>query len=540
MKKNALISREDIPRVLVILGICAFLIAMVWCFPVTGDDWGKLAAGRESLNSPGEFFSAMHSRWSKTNGRILGNILGVYGVNFPVFDIIFRSGVILGIILTLTKLTGKISASYTALVAVVCFAIPKLMFRQTYAWHSGFYNYVVPVLFILLYFYIIRELFLGERITSTPQTCIAAAVCGVCSQLFMENITLYVFLMSAFTVTFYRVRHKRFSAVTLSYFAGAIAGAIAMFSSPVYRRVVSGGDAYRTMSFSLSALFDTAKDNFETVSDNMLGKNLLLSTVLCVCCLALWLIKPEKQTGKKGGRASRTTSEARDFPLLRTSSIFVLAAAPAYFFITSDDFTLDTRYGDDIFYLWFSVMVNALLLAAVIYTVVCNVKDGRVKFLSLFLLCSSVAVAAPLLVVTPIGPRCFYISYIFLLGCVLTLAPEIIKSLGLIHKITPKLVAVPVAAVCVAVAFFYLNMFTQVHAVEIERAKYISSCVDKGMKEIEYPALPYWRYLHDEPNEEKMKSYFAPDSDIEFRDIGYGNWSRFNYKTYRIEAGLTK
>ena len=136
--------------------IILFVILVVICFmfPYTHDDWPW--SGAEGLNRLKNLFDGYNGRWA-------GNILVMILTRFRIFRAIFIASILLGIIYFIKKLT-KTTETGTLLSIFLLLCMPISMLAQAIAWTSGFANYVPPVLLILIYIYLNRNIFYKERL----------------------------------------------------------------------------------------------------------------------------------------------------------------------------------------------------------------------------------------------------------------------------------------------------------------------------------------------------------------------------------------
>ena len=437
--------------------LLAAVLWLCWLFPLTGDDWYREELGR-SIHSVGGLIEQVAIRWNGSNARILGNVLAYSAACRPVLRALLRGGILYGLMLVCWKLSGLKGWGGLLAVSAAVLALPRLMFREVYPWAAGFFNYVPPVLTVLAALYLMRGTLEGREVPDGVGRCAALFWLGLCGQLFMETNTLYALLAGAALLILDWARRKRPSLPIALFLLGAIGGAVLLFSSPAYRG--GAGGSYRSaLSGGLAALLKRAEKNLPTVLEQMLTHcPLLYGGLAAVGLLHLgWGRGPVWLRAAAGG-------------VLTAGAVFFAAAQY-------------TAFAPG---LWLTLAVFLLFaLAAVGMILLSGVKAVRVP--ALFLALSAGASAAPLLAVSPIGPRCLYLPYILLLLALLRLAAGLEPPARLLKT------AGPIAA---AAAFaFYLVLFVPIHETEQRRYAMLEEALAAGVSEVTVPALPHGEYL---------------------------------------------
>lgn len=433
-----------------VLGLCAL-------FPLTGDDWFREALGAV-IHSPADLAREVFVRWNRGNARILGNVLAYSAACRPVLRALLRGGILYGLMLVCWKLSGLKGWGGLLAVSAAVLALPRLMFREVYPWAAGFFNYVPPVLTVLAALYLMRGTLEGREVPDGVGRCAALFWLGLCGQLFMETNTLYALLAGAALLILDWARRKRPSLPIALFLLGAIVGAVLLFSSPAYRG--GAGGSYRSaLSGGLAALLKRAEKNLPTVLEQMLTHcPLLYGGLTAVGLLHLgWGRGPVWLRAATGG-------------VLTAGTVFFAAAQY-------------TAFAPG---LWLTLAVFLLFALAVVGMILLSsVKAVRVPVL--FLVLSAGASAAPLLAVSPIGPRCLYLPYMLLL----------LALLWLIAGLEPPAHLLKTAgSIAAAAAFaFYLVLFVPIHETEQRRYAMLEEALAAGVSEVTVPALPHGDYL---------------------------------------------
>lgn len=108
--------------------------------------------------------------------------------------------------------------------------VPKSLFRQVYNWGSAFCNYVPPIFIFFFILYHIQNIFYEETNIEKDWKWNGILFFLTCmGQLFMENFTIYVVMISIFMNGYYYYRTKKISKTLFVILLGSIVGALIMF-----------------------------------------------------------------------------------------------------------------------------------------------------------------------------------------------------------------------------------------------------------------------------------------------------------------------
>lgn len=504
MNKGKKLSRRHIFVSGMLLAFLGALFVIAYNFPLVGDDFYGID---DYITSVRSFVEWAVWHWENTNGRILGNTTVLLVMHSKFWRAFVRAFIIWIIMILVYQNSRFRSKAGYFLAYIYVLAIPAAIFSETYSWAFGFFNYVPPVVLILVYLLFVQKEFKERNVKWRGIQIIFAFLLGVCSQLFMENITIYVLVMSI-GINIFQIRtFKKVSGITLFHTLGAVGGAVLMFSSPVYRAVAVGTDTYRETPQGVMGLIQAARGNWYEISEYTIrGNILLLIMALLVCVWVLYRNGVEKD---------------RKSCILKNAISSILSGTTAYFFIVDL-----LGWGDKIesytaFFL-LDVLMFVLFIVNVLATVILYVKDKELKNRSLFFLISAFVLVGPLLFVSPIGPRCFYASYIFTVLAFFNIVAYIIEQ----EHWSLKRILAPVCVLTVCVTAYYMYVFVNIGDVEKERDAYIVERMQAGDTVIMVPEFPYSDYLHD-PHGWKigLKFYYEKQEDIEFCFIPYSEWT---------------
>lgn len=483
-------------------GFLLVLFGLAYKFPIVGDDW---YATRVHIKSLEELIENGANHWNNVNGRWLGHIAVIMSMQYKPVCAVVRAAIICLIMVFAYKNSGFKAKEGYLIIFLYILAIPKEIFSETYSWAAGFFNYVPPVLLILIYLYLIKNEFKQKAEKYLIFRVCFSFLIGMCSQLFVENITVYVVIFSVVVTISYFIRFKRISMTALAHTLGSIAGTFIMFLSPVYRTVAEGTDTYRTAPQGITGMIQTIRGNWSEISKySVRGNVLLIFTVSAVCIYLLY----------------RENAQVKRLVRLRTINSCVIAGATAYF-LSSIFLKWDEKIELYTAFFCLDVFIILLFAISVLTTIIFFVQNEEKKRTCLFYLFSAFVLVGPLLIVTPIGPRCFYGSYIFTVIAFLNIMSYIIdREQWELKKVFP---AFCVLSFCVTV--YYMYIFSNISEVEKERDVYISEQMQKGASVIVLPEFPYSDYLH-EPHGWKigLKYYYEKMGDIEFDYVPYSDW----------------
>lgn len=488
--------------ILLIFWIMLFMIA--YNFPLVGDDFYGID---DRITSVSSFIEWAVWHWENTNGRILGNTTVLLVMQSKFWRAFVRASIIWLIMILVYQNSRIRSKAGYFLVYIYVLAIPAAIFSETYARAFGFFNYVPPVMLTLFYLYMVQKEFFEEQAKLRGIKAVGAFLLGMCTQLFMENITIYVLIMTIWINICQIRKFKKVSPVFLSHAIGAAVGTVMMFSSPVYRAVAAGSDTYREAPEGIAGFFHAACENWYQISEySIRGNTLLLILVLLVC---VWLLC---RKGRGNGRKS---------DIFKTMIACSLAGTTAYFMI-ADLLEWDEKIRLYKSFFLLDVLMLILFIASVLLTIVLYVEEKEYRYRSLFFLISSFVLTGPLLFVTPVGPRCFYASYIFTALAFFNIVAYIIEQ----EHWELKRAAAPACVLAACVTAYYMYIFFNIGDVEQERDAYIAGRMQEGDTSIMVPEFPYSDYLHD-PHGWKigLKFYYEKPEDIEFCFVPYSEWT---------------
>lgn len=451
-----------VPRweaVLLAVGFIAFVV-LAWFFPRSGDDWSWAVEGRARL---GDFFAGY-------NGRYAGDLLIMALMTSRLLAVVVVGAIVCVTIFLALHLSRNRTPLGYALLGFLYLAMPIAVWRQSVVWLSGFANYATGALVVLIFWWLAQAESCGRLSRVTKPRLAAVVLAAIVGQLFMEHVTLCLLFLSVGVTVLFRVLNGRFPPYLSAWASGAVVGTIVMFSNSAYRHAASGGSAYQSTSSSFHDVLIKATDYIPT---NVIVLNTAMNAVIFAAAMTIALAKRH---------------ESRSWWLLA-------AAASGYWALT-----LMLRHVDQ----YRSVLdgTNSFALVAALLAVAVLLLASRMIAPSdpigasviAFGLVAVTFLSGPLMVVNPLGPRCFYPSYIVLLAITSVLGRAAIEAAPAVARtvVTPALMA-GTAVLGVALLMVYVDIS---HAVD-HRVHRVRVAADRGREQVTLKPLPHSDRVHD-------------------------------------------
>ncbi|MBR6316329.1 MAG: hypothetical protein IKR58_04950 [Lachnospiraceae bacterium] len=429
-----------------------------WLFPFTLDDW---------------YWGTVHYVFpAPDNGRYAGHLVSLILTRSRTVRMLAVAAAMTGIVYCIERMVKRPAAFVIASSSLLL--LPKDVFRQAVAWASGFSNYTAPVpLFLLFGLYIMEHPGGYNRRKAVPMLLL---LLGFINSLFVEHYTVFNIALSVGLLVFYACK-QTVRTDYIGYCAGSILGAMLMFSNSVYQKVLNHTDTYRAIAYG--GFFRRIWENYGKYifRDGYLG-NWFLNAVMLFSCLLLLRQIP----GEKPGRLQKGVLGAS------LAGMYVFTALSVLSFLYYD--YLNPFPKDD--QIFWGILSLLALLCTVAASLILAFAEGPDWF-SVILWAAFFALIAPLLIVYPIGGRCFLGSYVILIIIVCHLAGRIsLPSWG--AKV--KKYALVCSAVAITVLFArYYYIFGWNYTVEIRRVEQARAEAEKGRKAVVISRLPYEDYL---------------------------------------------
>ena len=470
MNKNILKN----PRFYISILLLLFFFFFAMQVPYSHDDWqwGSQAGWNLLLNG-----------FANYNGRYLGNLFEILITRSVLAkNIILAIGILL-VILSVYKLVIKESKTkdktvLLLLTSILCLAVPRTLFRETYSWIAAFINFIPPVILMVLYLIIINHIFDDNKLHKDKLSCsiwltLLMIPLGISTQLFSEHTTVYTVALAGFIVFYTFMKYKRFSALQVSYLFSTMVGAFIMFSNGAYFNAANNTDGYKKISFSIASIIDLYVNQ---MSDNLFLNNYLLNTLLAILCIMIIL------------RYVKNTYNSADLVVCNIQ-VFILASYAIYG-LCNKIYPAWSIFTDLEKTSYFNALYSLIFFACVLSVILLFIRGNGLKMKMFMIYGSSLALAMPLIIANPIGARCFFASYIFMVITVLELLIYVLND----SNFELSLITGVMASVLVMICVFYGSIFIDVGISEKWRVKNINSAVNNGDKYIPLHRLPYEDY----------------------------------------------
>lgn len=484
--------------IFVYIAFAFFYFWMAAQIPYTHDDWdwGIDIGLRQFLHAT-------------VNSRYIGNLFVIIMTRSELLKILIMGSTCFFIPYSLSSLAAKElnsdRASSRTFLFIVCnclmFTMNQILWRQTYGWVSGFSNFAISSLFLICW---IKEIFIiVDRSTVYEKDSLSTAVfyfvVCICGQLFIENITIFNFLLSAALVVVHLLKYKRIPGRILSMFAGSFIGLIVMFSSSIYSTLLQDGtaiDNYRQIPIlSRGGIFDIFYRTFKSIL--LLGIRLYsLNYILFIVILLLFIIYLIKLLRTKKEKIYKS------FLLINIALIF------AFFFCWINDKVCSQH---SMLMHCFDFLLSFVYFCIILIQTI-KLFDNKTKNLLISLWISAPLVILPLVATTETGHRLFFTSNIFIVLFSLVLTVSLINNMSKQEYVVIKGLFICFAAVLLC---FYINIYAKIGEMNRTRMKIIDETLQKSEAAVILPAFPYADYLHyPNPNESYRVEYFKAFYDI--------------------------
>ncbi len=221
----------------------AFWGIFYYFLPFAGDDWAwGCDIGIDRLKNAFDGY----------NGRYVGNLLIILITRSLAARVVLCTLIMFLLIFVLSKIfdglsnTKKSPANYTiAFLSVLILVLPNQIafgelqpfqiFGSTIGWLSGFTNYVVPSVLILIYYY-----FATTKGFESKRVYAFLIFDGISACLCVEHYTLFCLIFS-FSVIAYRFYfYKKICRKSVFFLLGSSVGALIMFLNSSYRSMQEG------------------------------------------------------------------------------------------------------------------------------------------------------------------------------------------------------------------------------------------------------------------------------------------------------------
>ena len=460
-------------KVYIIFFICFFLISLL--FPYSGDDW-VWGTYSFDLNTISKLSYDL-----ELNGRYIGNLFAI---------LLTRNTIVRGIIMSLTltlllQIINKFTKGKKYLDIILLFIIPACIFKQVIPWSAGFANYMISILIL----FNILDILINNKekhISLIFLLCFAGS-------LFLENITIFILLLTLFMNVKYYIKNKKVNKLYLVAFLGSLLGTFIMFIHPSYIRNLNGGNYVRYVGKRKNIIIYNYFYNFTLYGINA---NYLIFALLEILLFVYSFIN-DHLDGKNMG-------------LFGISYLMLL-----YILLTESIPSLYEK-------VYLNGVISTLYLIFLLLILYRLFGKNNNYYYIWYILLICIIITGPLLIVSAIGPRNFFIVSLLVGMLTIRLYNDLFRESKIINKIV----------LCCIILFtiYYVFVFMSIHKVYIEREKYIYD--NRCMNTIYVPRLPHRKYVWWVDFDDNLGDYFPNyykkyrnlDSRIKFVFEDYDSW----------------
>lgn len=448
-------------------------------FIPSGDDWGHMA---EDVHSVTSALKNMKKDWVHINGRVLGNLSAKLFTFLP-WRYILKLLMIVLLSVGFVKLVKDSSGTAPLLLIAGILMLPMDIFREVWVWNAGFYNYIPP-LTLLLWLYVGFYRKPGKYIWQREITMglLAGSAC-----LFMENITIFVFALSLFSLYQCTQKNKGTFYASWGMTVGAWIGTGIMFLSPAYQKVISGTDNYRSIGGGYESILEQLAKNWPIFKEYLIALQVFL--YLPTVALFLYLLFT-----RKGGRSTR--------------KLIALGIIQILLIVQIQNSGIETNFLAMI--MIFLAYYGSLIVQGIL------MLEGRNRHLHTFSILTIVISMGPLLFLSPVGARNFFLPVPFHLISIFLL----FKAICFPKKNTVRVPVIALLVLVIMVQFVALiPIYAANHEVFLAQRIVAEQAVQKKEESCLLPSFPYPEAIHHAEDLYKMGSIYFREKpgDIVFR-----------------------
>lgn len=434
-------------------------LILQYYYPMTSDDL-YFRYGVEISNKNDLFNYVLHFG----NGRYLGNSSVLILVRCHWLRALSKAVIMTAIYGELIYLLDLKNELQIAFAGILMLLLSVKMYAQVYVWTAGFQNYIVP---IFLYLTAIlcwkkckeakengRKILLGAMIFLTAAP----------AQLFSENCTLFFAIASVGIGAVEVWKNKKIRKSTIILVVGSILGAGIMTAGPMLLKGDMGGQSnYRKVPRTLEAVFETIYQNGALAGRYLLGCTGLWSIMAILDCISLERLHQDKN---------------RVWTQLRVVAGCGLAGFSVIHLIAMDEIVRPDL--PKVYFFLFLVEMGYMIGHSWNYF---KIGKGDAAILT----GAGIFTVLPLLVVTPVSARVFYLTWFIWLMAVL-------KSIS-VEGLKRSLVAIRMLMLGMSAGLIIIAL--EWNAVDTVRMTYVNRLMRENPKResIVLPELPNSRLL---------------------------------------------
>ena len=480
--------------------VALFVFLLSFLFPYSGDDW-TWRLENLSIDKIIEF-----SKNINLNGRYFGNIIVIFLTKSKLLR-----GIIISIIISsIFKIINNKFKIHYIYIIILFLLIPLDILRQSIVWTSGFANYGLSTLVLLIILCGYQKLWNNNKFK--VNYAILMFLISFLGSLIIENMTIFMILFALFINVISIIKYKKINVNYVISFFGTLSGSIIMFTHPVYLNVFNGKDTYRTMTTTSESFFYRIFDNYVNVIKVFALDKVILLFILMLLIMFAYFFKNKK----------KITNNNLITGLFIYEYVYVLYIVIKRF---NPNWQIFLKYTS-----FFEILMSLLfiLLFVILVLMIYKKKDYNLYFI----IACIFGLLAPLFVVTPIGARNFFMIYTL----EIILLFELYKVSNLILNLEYFEKIVKIATI--TLLLYYVNVYSYITLVNYRRYEYIKQSISKGQTNIVVPELPYNEYVwcpdFNDYRAEDIKNLLKIPHEVTFVFTDYDDW-KSNYYNNKEE-----
>ena len=400
----------------------------------------------------------------KYNGRYIANLLTIPLCSNVLLRMIYKSVIILGIVLLIRTLFS-INSFAVNLVLILLILVPgKPIYADTYTWTAAFGGYVPPVLLLLISMILLNKIMNSSSEKYNMLMVAALFFVNLLMQLFAENSSVVHLFIYGCIVIYYSL-HKKEKNVPGLWVAsiGLLIGSIIMFCGPVVLKTADlSDDAYYGVAF----LHPTTLIKF------VIG-NLYTVIYKFSECWILWLLISIPLLILQNQKVQSISVKEK-------LGTVILIAWPIWGLGTNlmfEDWIIPSSLSRNIIMIFLG-MGYIITVGIILY----NLFGWRIES---YLFALGIISLIPLLFVSPIGGRTFYLTYVIWTCLAVCLNDKLNLKGGLLEKNS-----VIITSFLGMIMLSLVMQFCNIHYGVIVRDQYVQEQISKGNYNITVPYLP--------------------------------------------------
>ena len=448
------------------------------------------------------------------NGRYFTNIITFFCCHCAPVRVIVYTVSLTGLFAAIAFLIGgnyKFKWLPFALAVLIMIFAQRPFLLQIINWTCGFTNYVISLLFTLIYFNYTKPVFDRTKPGGGIVKAVVFLVVGFLGALCIENMTIYNILFGIFVIVFSLVTVKKVTAANIAYLVGTAAGAVLMFSASNYNEIASGSDSVGLRSFEF-AFDDIATKLYLEIIPFYACYFFMFHIIIAFSVLFIYNKKYRNESLK---------------PKYAKLCVPVIIFYCIYSFVSVNVHELvitSVAYKARAFECAFAFMYVISLLYMVYHLL-----DGSKGIMSMIYLVSTLIVTGQFIVITPINHRCFFADYIFWSLFALSLLAEAVYA----SKVRESSCIRNSAIVLVVSALGFISFFDISNKyVDNLRIGYIREQLDRKQNNVEFIKLPYSNFAFDSAD------IVGTDTDFIILDGETWNYDKAYYKYNGIDMSV--